>query len=111
MKTLIKSLSEFAIIFTLLFISSTALAGDIAKGKIKAKLCEGCHGVDGISVSSIIPNLAGQKEEYLAISLKAYKSGARKNGIMSSIVVTINNDDINNVAAYYSNLNTGKVDN
>lgn len=110
MKTLVGLLSKFTIIITLLFISSTALSGDIAKGRLKAKLCEGCHGVDGISVSSIIPNLAGQKEEYLVVSLKAYRSGARKNGIMSSIVVKISNDDINDISAYYSNMNTGKVD-
>jgi cytochrome c553 len=85
------------------------VSGDIKKGKVKAELCQGCHGLDGISVSSIIPNLAGQKEEYLVVSLKAFKSGSRKNGIMSSIVAGISNDDIADISAYYSNLTMGKA--
>lgn len=106
MKKIVGSLPKILVILTFLFISTSVQSGDIEKGKTKAKLCAGCHGIDGISVSSIIPNLAGQKKEYLVVSLKAYKSGARKNGIMSSIVVKINNDDIYDISAYYSNLNT-----
>ena len=92
----------------LVLFSLPAFSGDIAKGKIKAELCAGCHGLDGISVSPVIPNLAGQKEDYIVLSLKAFKSGSRKNGIMSSIVEAINNDDIDNVAAYFSSLPGGK---
>lgn len=88
----------------LVLFSLPVLSGDIEKGKNKANLCAGCHGMNGISVSSIIPNLAGQKKEYMVVSLKAFKSGARKNGIMSSVVANVSDDDINDISAYYSSL-------
>ncbi len=97
------TLKYFLLISTTLILSP-ALAGDIAKGKTKAVLCAGCHGENGISISPIIPNLAGQKEEYLVKALKEFKSGVRKNGIMSPIATTINDDDINNLSAYFSSL-------
>jgi cytochrome c553 len=99
----------FLLVIPLALFSIPGMSGDIEKGKTKAELCQGCHGVDGISVSSIIPNLAGQKEEYLIVSLKAFKRGSRKNGIMSSVAATISNDDIADISAYYSNLTMGKA--
>lgn len=104
MKIQKKLLSRSIVIITILLLSTNLWAGNIMKGKEKAKLCEGCHGVNGISVSSIIPNLAGQKEEYLSLSLHAFKNGSRKNGIMSSITTQISSDDINDLSAYYSGL-------
>ncbi len=96
-------LRYFLFILVTLVLSS-ALAGDIIKGKAKAKLCAGCHGENGIGVSPIIPNLAAQKEAYLVSTLKEFKSGARKNGIMSPIATTMSDDDINDLSAYFSSL-------
>ena len=95
-------LSQVTIILIIMFASSPVWSGDISKGKTKSALCEGCHGANGISVSSIIPNLAGQKEEYISLSLKAFKTGSRINGIMSSIATQISDDDINDISAYYA---------
>jgi len=85
-------------------ISFSAIAGDVAAGKAKAALCAGCHGAAGISMSPEIPNLAGQKEAYLAKAIRDYKSGARKNPMMASIVGMIADGDIENIAAYFSSL-------
>jgi len=79
-------------------------SGDISKGKVKSELCAGCHGVKGISSSSIIPNLAGQKQGYLVSSLKSFKNGSRKNSIMASVVIKISDDDIDDLSSYYSSL-------
>jgi cytochrome c553 len=55
------------------------------------------------------PNLAGQKEQYLAESLKAYRDGTRKNMIMAPMAAGLSDDDIKNLAAYYASLDpTGK---
>ena len=81
-----------------------AIAGDAAAGKAKAQLCAGCHGADGISTQPIFPNLKGQKEEYLKISLKAFKDGSRKNGTMNGMASTLSDADIDNLAAYFSSL-------
>ncbi len=61
---------------------STAMAdehGDDASVDITNKLreCAGCHGSDGISIAPTMPNLAGQKEQYLVAAITAYRDGTR----------------------------------
>ena len=82
-------------------------AGDAAAGKAKSAVCAACHGANGISAAPIYPNLKGQKEPYLASSLKAYKSGQRKGGmsaIMAPQASMLSDTDIANLAAYYASL-------
>jgi cytochrome c553 len=76
--------------------------GDAQAGKAVAAACSGCHGVAGISVSPTFPNLAGQHADYLVDSLKAFKSGARKNVMMSPMAAGLDEVNIRNVAAYFS---------
>lgn len=91
--------------FTLcLLLSSTAFAADIAAGKEKTMLCASCHGADGIAVIPGYPNLKGQDAAYIEKSIKAYKSGARKDPVMSPMAATINDADIKNIAAYFESL-------
>lgn len=84
--------------------SFPVFSGDAVAGKNKAAICAGCHGADGISMSPDIPNLAGQKEAYLAKAIRDYKTGARKNPMMASVVGMIAEEDIGDIAAYFSNL-------
>lgn len=86
----------------LLFITAYANAGDYDAGKRKAFICAECHGERGISVLGIYPNLSGQKYEYLVSALSAYKSGLRKNEIMQAMVMNLTQQDIQNLAAYFS---------
>jgi cytochrome c553 len=82
-----------------------APAADIAAGKAKAEqVCAACHGANGVSVSATIPNLAGQKQAYLAAQLQAFKSGARKNPLMNAIAAQVSPADIANAAAFYASL-------
>ena len=82
-----------------------ARAADAAAGAAKAKeVCAACHGVDGNSANAEYPRLAGQHRDYLAKALRDYKSGARKNPIMSGMTAALTKDDIDNVAAYYGGL-------
>jgi cytochrome c553 len=64
--------------------------------------CKACHGPNGISISNIIPNLAGQKAEYLAAQLTAFKSGDRKNDFMTVIAGQLSEADIHSFAQYWS---------
>jgi cytochrome c553 len=84
--------------------SGAALAGDPVAGKAKTQVCIGCHGANGIANVGIYPNLAGQKEEYLVLSMKAYKNGERTNPIMMPMVANLSDEDIANIAAYYAGL-------
>ncbi len=76
--------------------------GNAEAGKAKAATCAACHGADGNSVVPTFPKLAGQNAPYLMKELHDFKSGARKNPIMTAMVVPLTNQDIDNLAAYYS---------
>ena len=79
-------------------------AGDAAAGKIKAAQCQTCHGMDGLSKLPEAPNLAGQNPAYLVRALGDYKSGARKNEMMSLIIGQLTPADIADLSAYYSSI-------
>ncbi len=85
-------------------VAPPALAGDAEKGKAKSAVCVACHGTDGISPNPQWPNLAGQKDQYLILALKAYRDGDRQNPIMSPLAQGLSDEDIENLAAYYSGL-------
>jgi cytochrome c553 len=86
-------------------IAQTGLAADYEAGKQKATgVCAHCHGTNGISSSDQIPNLQGQKAEYLKSALKAYQEGTRKAPIMNNMAVNLSEQDMDNVAAYFSGL-------
>ena len=91
-------------ILALVLLSASVLAGDADAGKAKSAVCAACHGGAGISPNAIWPNLAGQKEEYLVAQLKAFKSGERKNAQMSAMAAGLSEEDMANLAAYYSSL-------
>ena len=81
----------------------TSYAADLAAGKAKAEMvCAACHGVNGVSVSDAIPNLAGQKALYLENQLKALKDGTRKAPSMNAMASQLSTDDIANVAAFFA---------
>jgi cytochrome c553 len=77
-------------------------AGDAAAGKAKSVVCAACHGADGNSPNPLWPNLAGQKEAYMLKQLKDFKSGARKDPVMSPMAMPLNDKDMENLAAYFA---------
>jgi cytochrome c553 len=82
-----------------------ANAGDAKVGREKAEsVCGVCHGVDGLAKIPEAPNLAGQTETYLIEQITAFKSGERKNEMMSVVVQDLSDTDIENLAAYYSGI-------
>ena len=84
--------------------SNVVSAADAAAGKAKAAMCAGCHGPKGISMAPMYPNLAGQKEAYLATQIKAFRDGVRVNATMAPMVKTLSDADADNLAAYFSSL-------
>lgn len=66
--------------------------------------CSACHGSKGISPSGIWPNLAGQKKEYLAMQLRAYRDSSRQNLQMEPMAANLSDSDINKLSTYYSEL-------
>ncbi len=82
-------------------------AGDAAAGEAKSAVCAACHGKDGIALVPIYPNLRNQNAAYLEGALKAYREGQRAGGnaaIMSPMAKNLSDQDIADLAAYYSSL-------
>lgn len=79
-----------------------AFKGDAEVGKTRSAACAACHGVDGNSVIPVNPSIAGQNYTYLTHVLKDYRSGNRKNPIMNGIAAALTDDDIANLAKYFS---------
>ena len=89
----------------LAFVSTHSMAtGSIAAGKQKGTTCFACHGVDGNAVDPQYPRLAGQYNDYLQQALHEYKDGQRNNPIMKGMVATLSDQDIEDIAAYFSSL-------
>lgn len=77
-------------------------AGDVKAGRAKAMACQACHGLDGLAKTPDAPNIAGQIEHYMVTQLQAYKTGARKSDAMSVVAPGLSDQDIEDLAAYYS---------
>lgn len=83
--------------------SQVALAaGDAAAGKAKSAVCAACHGPDGNSAAPTFPKLAGQGERYLEQQIHDIKSGARSVPAMAGITTNLSDQDIADIAAYFS---------
>ena len=91
-------------------ISLPAMAeGNAEAGKTKAIVCSACHGVDGNSMIDMYPKLAGQQATYLIKQLHDFRSAAKTGGkegrndpIMGGMALMLSDQDIEDVAAYYS---------
>jgi cytochrome c553 len=73
-----------------------------------AGLCASCHGANGISPYPTFPNIAGQKEGYIAYALRQYQTHQRMGAqadIMAGVAAQLSADDIKALAAYYASLN------
>lgn len=86
--------------------AQTAAGADAAAGKEKASKCMTCHGVNGISATPLVPNLAGQKEAYIVKTLKDFREGKRNNSIMRSMASGLSDADIADLAAFFSSLSS-----
>lgn len=95
-----------------LAVAGSALAtGDPAAGKWKFDTCLGCHGVAGYDnayPNYHVPKLGGQHYTYIISALQEYKSGARKHPTMHAQASSLSKQDIEDIAAYLSQLGNGK---
>ena len=67
------------------------------------QVCVACHGPDGVSPTAEYPVIAGQHPDYIERALHDYKSGKRKNPIMSGIAAGIKDEDIPALSAFFGN--------
>ncbi|HEX4918215.1 MAG TPA: cytochrome c [Limnobacter sp.] len=91
------------VVFT---VPAQAAEGDAKAALAKNSMCIGCHGIPGYKASFPevynVPYIAGQNAKYLEAALQAYKKGDRKHPTMRGIAETLTDQDIADLAAYYS---------
>lgn len=107
-----KMLVMAATIVALTAFASAHAAGNPVAGKNKSNSCAACHGPDGNSAAPNFPKLAGQHESYIVKQLMDFKSGARKDPVMSAQAANLSEQDMADLAAYYSSqtMKPGKTD-
>lgn len=80
--------------------------GDVKRAASKVSMCIGCHAIPGYKtafpVVYSVPKIGGQSEAYLAAALRAYKKGERTHPSMRAIAASLSEEDILDLAAYYS---------
>lgn len=84
-----------------------ASSNDIRDGKELAdSTCAKCHGADGVSTTSGVPNLAGQRPSYVYHKLNAYQRGDPTGGEAHNMKLMkfFSDEALANLAAYYASL-------
>jgi cytochrome c553 len=97
-----------AVIASLVLSASTLadglVEGDAEAGKAKSITCAACHGADGNSVNPVWPSIAGQHATYIVQQLQAFKGGMRSDPLMLGQVMMLSEDDMKNLAVYFSGM-------
>ena len=65
-------------------------------------LCAACHGADGHASMPGVPNLAGQRLDYLRDALKQYRDGRRDVPVMRAAIGPVSAAELDQLARWYS---------
>jgi cytochrome c553 len=87
-----------------LALPSAAWAADAAAGRVKARMCQNCHGIEGVAKMPDVPNIGGESAGYLTRQLTHFRSGERKHEQMSIIAGSLSDQDIADLAAWYASI-------
>jgi len=79
-----------------------APAGADRAQQIVTQVCAACHGAEGVSVAPANPHLAAQQAEYIALQLDHFKSGLRKNPVMTAMAAPLTPDEMKALGVYFS---------
>jgi len=82
------------------------IKGDAKAGEKKNAMCIGCHAIPGYHASFPevykVPMISGQHAKYIVAALDAYRKGDRKHPTMKAIAGSLSDQDIADLAAFYS---------
>ncbi|MCB1791716.1 MAG: cytochrome c [Gammaproteobacteria bacterium] len=85
--------------------AAQAIDGDAERGRVKANTCLGCHAIPSYSnayPNYHVPKVGGQNEEYLISALLAYRNGLRAHETMHNNALSLSDQDIADIAAFFS---------
>ncbi len=104
-KTLSPMFAALAIAMAASLPAQAQVTGDAKAGEGKVAMCIGCHGIVGYQSSFPevykVPKISGQNGKYIEAVLDSYRKGDRKHPSMRGIAITLTDQDIADVAAYY----------
>lgn len=93
------------------FAAGAQVTGDAKAGEAKAAMCIGCHGIPGYQNSfpeiHKVPKISGQSDKYIVAALTAYQKGERKHPSMRGIAGSLTEQDMADLAAFYTGHNPG----
>ena len=121
MRSRVRSAVLFCVLASTAFASSAALAqapaptpGNADRGKALSNTCLGCHGIPGYRnayPNYSVPKLEGQHPEYIVLALQAYRAGERSHLTMHSQASSLSDQDMTDIAAYFSGTPVSKDNN
>lgn len=86
--------------------AAAEIVGDAKRAEHKVEMCIGCHGIPGYKTAFPevyqVPMIGGQTAKYIENALRAYQKGERKHPSMRGIAASLTDEDIADLAAYYS---------
>lgn len=82
-------------------------AGNAERGQAAAVTCQGCHGLPAFGNEPEYPRLAAQHPVYLSGQLLVYRAGLRKNVIMNAVAAKLSDQNIADLAVYFSRQKVG----
>jgi cytochrome c553 len=89
--------------------SAADIVGNAQAARTKVEQCIGCHGIaeykTGFPEVYRVPKIGGQSAKYIEAALHAYQKGDRVHPQMTPTAKTLSDQDIADVAAYYSQQN------
>jgi cytochrome c553 len=106
----IATMKKLLAVLVLAGLASAAQAAEVVgnpkAAPAKIEMCIGCHGIPEYKTDFPevyrVPMIGGQSAKYIESALQAYKKGDRKQLQMNGIAKSLSDQDIADVAAYYS---------
>ncbi len=92
-----------------LLLAGATFAQDLEAGRKVATMCRTCHGLDGIAVMPVAPNIGGEAADYLAGQLRAFQTGARQQEMMTVVAAGLSDQQIADVTAWYASQSVAAV--
>lgn len=105
MKTAPRAVLTLAAVAAGLFAGAAQAGGNAAAGFDRANTCLGCHAIpkyNNVYPTYRVPKLGGQHPEYIISALKAYRSGERPHPTMHNQALSLSDQDIEDIAAYFA---------
>lgn len=106
MTKLLPTIFALAVSFVSLAAQAQDITGSAQAGEKINAMCIGCHGIRGYQASFPeiykVPMISGQNAKYIEAALQAYKKGDRKHPTMRGISESLTDQNMADLAAYYS---------